>query len=394
MDRLDTTGILGGTFDPIHLGHLEMAEAVVREMGVRKMLFIPDGDPPHKGELADGRDRMNMVRLAIEGHTGFEANEAELNRPGVTYTVETLKELTLRAPRTRWLYVVGSDTLMVIETWRNFPEVAKLLSAIAVVPRPGDRRETVLSTAQRISAQYGVMVKVLDKPVSRISSTEVRYRAARHQALDGLVPPAVAHYIRAHKLYRQPMLEELRRTMTPARYKHTLGVEEMAIALAKKNGLDVRKAQLAALLHDGAKHMPMDEMVELVKDADAQTAPGEDESRALLHAAAGMVLAKEKFGVDDPEVLSAIRWHTTGRAGMTALDKVIYLADMIEPGRRFFPGLDLIREAAERDLDEAMAIAARRTVDYVRSRGMPLNERTLELLGSIEQQQRKKESAT
>ena len=97
-----------------------------------------------------------------------------------------------------------------------------------------------------------------------------------------------------------------------------------------------------------------------------------------------MVLARKRFGVEDPEVLSAIRWHTTGKKDMSLLDRIIYLADMIEPGRRPFPGMEEIRSAAYIDLDRAMRIAAGRTVRYVRSRGMPLNERTLELLKSLE----------
>ena len=125
-------------------------------------------------------------------------------------------------------------------------------------------------------------------------------------------------------------------------------------------------------------------MVRLVEKAGIETAPGEKESRALLHAAAGVVLAKKHFGVEDPQVLSAIRWHTTGKQGMSLLDRIIYLADMIEPGRRPFPGLEEIRSAACTDPDRAMRIAAVRTVGYVRSRGMPLNERTLELLNSLE----------
>ena len=125
-------------------------------------------------------------------------------------------------------------------------------------------------------------------------------------------------------------------------------------------------------------------MKALVRRWDIDTAPGEEDSRALLHAAAGMAAAQEKFSVTDPQVLSAIRWHTTGKPGMSRLDQIIYLADMIEPGRKDFPGLDLIRRTAWHDLDQAMLIAARRTVAYVKGRGMPLNPRTVELLDSLE----------
>ncbi len=376
-------GILGGTFDPIHLGHLKMAEAVSRELGIRRMLFIPDGDPPHKGELAPAQDRLNMVKLAIQGRPGFESSDMEVKRAGVTYTVDTLKQLRIHEPDGAFCYVVGADTLMVIETWRTFDAVAKALAILAVVPRPGIDEEALNRQAKYIATKYNLDIRVIAEPVSAIASTEVRRLAARHESLAGYVPETVERYIRSHKLYRDEMLEELRRTMTPARYRHTLGVEKAAAALAARNGIDVGKARLAALLHDSAKYMQVDEMKELVWRAGIPLAAGEDESRALLHAAAGMALAREKFSVTDDAVLSAIRWHTTGRAGMTTLDKVIYLADMIEENRRAFPGLEEIRCASEKNLDEGMRLAANRTVDYVRSRGMPLNERTLELLTSM-----------
>ena len=386
---MDTVGILGGTFDPVHLGHLGMAEAVMGALELRRVLMIPDGDPPHKGELAGGRDRLNMARLAVAGRLGLEVSDIEVKRQGTTYTVDTLRLLTGREMDTGYVYIVGSDTLKVIETWKSFDQVAAMLKGLAVVPRPGDGMDGLRRQAGLITKGYGLDIFLLDKCVSGVSSTLVRQRAARHQSLEGLVPAAVEKYIRSHRLYRDPMLEELRHTMTPARYRHTLGVEETALELAAIHHVDAGKARLAALLHDCAKHMGVQEMKELVHGAGIATAPGEEESRALLHAAAGMALAREKFGVSDPAVLSAIRWHTTGKPGMTPLEQVIYLADMIEPGRRDFPGLDAIRQAARSDLREAMLVAARRTVEYVNSRGMPLNERTVQLLESLEANEKK-----
>ncbi|MEA4897763.1 nicotinate-nucleotide adenylyltransferase [Bacillota bacterium Meth-B3] len=380
---MGTIGILGGTFDPIHLGHLKMAEAATRQLSIGRMLFIPDGDPPHKGTQASAEDRLNMVVLAIQGRPGFEASDVEVKRAGVTYTLDTLRSLRASEPDADFCYVVGADTLLTIETWHAFDEVASLLRMLVLVPRPGTPDPLIKSQMACISGKYRLDIRMIGQPVSNLSSTEVRQRAARHESLALYVPEPVERYIKARKLYHDPMLETLRHTMTPARYRHTLGVERMAVRLAQLHGVDVEQARLAALLHDCAKHMQVAEMAALVAREGIALAAGEGESRALLHAAAGTALAREQFHVTDGQVLDAIRWHTTGRVGMTALDKVIYLADMTEENRRAFPGLNEIREAAEVDLDQAMAIAARRTVDYVRTRGMPLNERTLELLESI-----------
>lgn len=382
---MDTVGILGGTFDPIHMGHMRMADEFVEQTNVKRVLFIPDGDPPHKNNLTNALDRYEMTRLAVEDRVGYEACDIEVRRVGKTYTYETLIDLRAIMPQTEFIYIVGSDTLMVIDSWRNFDQVAKLVKSIAVIPRPGDDREAVISKSEALFERFGAKIDILTGEVSDISASDVRFRAARFLPIDKMVPEKVEKYIKSRKLYSDKTLIALKKSMTPARYRHTLGVETTAAKMAQIFGEDADKARRAALLHDCAKHMPVEEMCALVDEYKIPTAPGERDSRALLHAAAGMALAQKQYGENDPDVLSAIRWHTTGKAGMNRLDKIIYLADMIEPDRRAFPGIDEIREATVTDLDLAMALAARRTVDYVRNRGMPLNVRTLELLESIGQ---------
>ncbi len=361
-----------------------MAEAALRDLDLDRVLIVPDGQPPHKGRVSPGRHRLAMARLAVQDRPGLRVSDMELRRQGITYTVDTLSRLRARHPQREYIYIVGSDTLMVLESWRAFGQAASLLAGMAVAQREGDQPADIERQAAYLTEKYGLRIYLLREAIAAVSSTQVRRLAARDQRLEGLVCPAVAQYIRRHRLYRDPMLEELRRTMTPPRYRHTLGVEQTALALAARHGVDPDKARLAALLHDCAKHMEEGEMRALVRQRGIATAPGEEDSRALLHAAAGMAAAQEKFGVTDPDVLGAIRWHTTGKPGMTPLEQIIYLADMIEPGRKDFPGLEQIRRAAWQDLDQAMLIAARRTVDYVKGRGMPLNPRTLELLSSLE----------
>ncbi|MDO4546943.1 MAG: nicotinate-nucleotide adenylyltransferase [Clostridia bacterium] len=380
---MELIGILGGTFDPIHTGHTRMAQAFVNKTGVRRVLFIPDGSPPHKSGLADANDRLEMCRIATREYPGFEPCDIEIRRAGTTYTFETLRELKKRVPDAGFIYIVGSDTMMIIETWKNFAEVAKMVRSIAVIPRPGDDRDALMRHKGRLFERYGVKIDILPCEVSDVSSSQIRFRLARFLPVSGMVEPEVEKYIKSHKLYRDDMLTSLKRTMTPARYRHTLGVEKTAVKMAGIFGEDEDKARTAALLHDCAKHMSVNDMCALVDEYGISTAAGERDSRALLHAAAGMALAQKQYAQTDPDILSAIRWHTTGKVGMNKLDKIIYLADMTEPGRRSFAGLDDIRKAAMTDLDKAMALAARRTVEYVKNRGMPLNERTVELLESI-----------
>ena len=135
---MERVGILGGTFDPIHVGHIQMAEAALRGLELSEVLIVPDGRPPHKGQVTPGRHRLAMARLAAEERPGLRVSDVELRRRGVTYTVDTLAHLRAKHPQRDYIYIVGSDTLMVLESWRAFGRAAALLAGVAVARREGD----------------------------------------------------------------------------------------------------------------------------------------------------------------------------------------------------------------------------------------------------------------
>lgn len=159
-------------------------------------------------------------------------------------------------------------------------------------------------------------------------------------------------------------LENVKNLLPERRYQHTLGVVQAALELADRFGADRDKAELAAILHDIAKYFPEEEMVETIRSH----AELDDEllnyHPSLWHAPVGALYVRDRLGVDDPEVLDAIRYHTTGRRGMTLLDKVVFLADYIEPGRDF-PGVQEVRDIARTDLDAACAQALANTIRFL-----------------------------
>lgn len=181
---------------------------------------------------------------------------------------------------------------------------------------------------------------------------------------------------------REKMEARLKKELDAPRYAHTLGVAKQAREMARRFGEDEEKAELAALLHDCAKCMPLAQMIKAAKDVPLD--PVMRESKALMHAVAGSCVARDVYGVEDEDVLSAIRWHTTGHAGMTKLEKIIYLADMIEPGRRTYPGLEALRVLCKQDLDLAMHQALSMSVSHVREDGKPLHPDTLAALEDYE----------
>ena len=181
---------------------------------------------------------------------------------------------------------------------------------------------------------------------------------------------------------REKMEYKLKKELDRQRFEHTLGVESTAREMARIFGEDEEKAALAGLLHDCAKCMPLSQMIKAAKHEDID--PVMKESKALMHALAGQCIAQSVYSVKDQDVLSAIRWHTTGHANMTALEKIIYLADMIEPNRKPFPGLETLRALCVKDLDEAMHMALRMSLEHVKTQGKTLHPDTLAALKNYE----------
>ncbi|MBQ2992082.1 MAG: bis(5'-nucleosyl)-tetraphosphatase (symmetrical) YqeK [Clostridia bacterium] len=181
---------------------------------------------------------------------------------------------------------------------------------------------------------------------------------------------------------REKMEYKLKKELDHQRFVHTLGVEKTAREMARVFSADEEKAALAGLLHDCAKCMPLSQMIKAARHENID--PVMKESKALMHALAGRCVARDVYGVEDEEVLSAIRWHTTGRADMTALEKIIYLADMIEPNRKMFDGLEALRALCMQDLDGAMHMALSMSLEHVRSQGKTLHPDTLAALKSYD----------
>ncbi|GBG06063.1 phosphohydrolase [Paenibacillus agaridevorans] len=175
---------------------------------------------------------------------------------------------------------------------------------------------------------------------------------------------------------RQEMIDRVRAEMPEKRWLHTEGVMATAIVLAERYGEDPQRAELAAILHDVAKFWPVDRQAAVIRD-NALSSDVLDYDKELWHALAGAWVAQREYGVTDPEVLDAINYHTSGRRGMTKLEKVVWLADYIEPGRNF-PGVDDIRALAEQSLDRAVLAGLDGTIGVLIARGKRIYPLTVE----------------
>lgn len=164
----------------------------------------------------------------------------------------------------------------------------------------------------------------------------------------------------------------LKNNLIENRYIHVLGVVETAIKLAKINEVDEKKAEIAALAHDIAKNMTIYELKEIIDKNNIELSYDEEENQEIWHSIVGPILAKEVFKIEDEEILSAMRWHTTGKENMSKLDKVIYMADMIEPNRNF-KGVDVLRRETFKDLDNGVLQGLNHTIKYLLNKDVPIN---------------------
>ncbi len=196
-------GVLGGTFDPIHLGHLAAAEAARSTLALDRVLFVPAGDPWLKAgaTISAGEHRLAMVRAAIEGLEAYEASTVEVDRPGPTYTEVTLAQLQeTYGPATELHFIVGADTVNDLARWHAPAEVLARCTLV-VMGRPA-QGELDLQSLDRIADGSSKRAVAVDLDVE-VSATEIRRRAAAGESLAGLVPDAVERYIKEHQLYKE-----------------------------------------------------------------------------------------------------------------------------------------------------------------------------------------------
>ncbi|RAK22461.1 putative HD superfamily hydrolase involved in NAD metabolism [Anoxybacillus vitaminiphilus] len=180
---------------------------------------------------------------------------------------------------------------------------------------------------------------------------------------------------------RHEALEMVKKQLTEHRYQHTIGVMETAVALAEQYGADVKKAELAAIFHDYAKFRPKEEMKRIILE---QNMPKDLllYNTELWHAPVGAYLVEKEAGISDVEILDAIRYHTSGRPNMTLLEKIVYLADYIEPGR-IFPGVDEVRELAKQDLNKALIKALKNTIQFLMNKNQTIYPDTFYTYNSL-----------
>ena len=276
-------GIMGGTFDPIHIGHLTIAEEMRQALDLDAVLFIPTGAPVFKKDqhVTDAHDRVEMVRLAVSDNPHFDVSTIEADREGDTFTVDTLREMREHYPdNVTFYFMVGSDSAATVGKWRGSKELAQLTHLVVAAGRPGSLQEDELCPI--IEAAGPFEYHIVHTSILAVSSTMLRDRLVKGDTCRYLIPERVREYIRDHGLYAgdeaiasscdqsseiDPLSKEfykarkaeLKTRVSSKRFKHIMGVADTCEQLAEQYGVDPKKARLAGLLHDWDKGMNDDE---------------------------------------------------------------------------------------------------------------------------------------
>lgn len=360
MERI---GIYGGTFNPPHIGHMRAAAHGVRTLELDRLLLIPDSVAPHKElpeDSATAQQRLDMLALSAKGLERASVSDMELKREGKSYTVDTVTQLRRENPKAELVLMMGTDMFLSFLSWKK-PEKIMAQASLAVFYR-GEKKERSAIDEQKARLEaMGAKVYLVENPVTAISSTDLR-RMLVFKCADPFLCPGVPEYIRQQGLYgtardyRGLPMEELEQVVTsllnPNRVAHVLGCRDTAVKLAKHWGADVTDAARAGILHDITKALDGPLQLTLCDEYGILLSKFSQENPKTLHALTGSLVAEQIFG-ENEAVVEAIRYHTTGRANMALLEKIIYVADYMEPCRDF-SGVEDLRAAAYRNLDEAM----------------------------------------
>lgn len=376
------TAIYGGSLNPPHLGHVKAAATVWEKLEPDRFLIIPTNIPPHK-DIAEGspspEQRMELCRLAFQDIPGVELSDMEIKREGRSYSADTVSILREKYPEDELYLVIGSDMFLSFCQWYKFQYLLENCVLTVLSREEDDRRELEKFKAE-MEEKYSARVLLLSHEPLPMSSEDVRDRLRLGLGSDMLPDAVYAEIIRKRYYDAEPELTWLRQKVIPMlsseRIAHTAGCEHEAVQLAKLWGEDPEKAAVAGILHDSTKNLRYDEQLILCDKYGIILDNAQKENPKLLHAITGAALAKDMFGVSE-EISQAIRWHTTGKPDMTTLEKIIYIADYIEPTRNF-DGVEQLRELAYEDLDKALTLGLEMSLEELRRQNVEPHRDTVE----------------
>ena len=361
----------GGTFDPPHSGHLHLLRQTTRQMHFDKIIVMPTAVPPHKEAARFLNDdvRYKAAQMLFSTVRSVVVSDWEIKKGGKSYSIDTIEYLVNEYSDHKIYFLMGSDMFLGFEKWYRFEDIAKLCTLLVAV-RVKDDISALRPMAQKLKQQYGAECQVLKMPIQERCSTQIR-----NGAVDDKLPLEVQYFLYGKKAL-EPLEQYLKENLTPQKYDHSYRVAEYAVQLAKIHGVDESQVYLASLLHDATKCWGKARQISYLNKRHYKLSPEDRQAPQIYHQITGALFAGEKFHIRDRSILNAIKCHTTGRERMNELDKILFLADSIEPARSY-EGVELMRQTALVDLDKAVLMNFDRSITYIIEKGFFLHPQTV-----------------
>ena len=385
-------GILGGSFNPVHLGHLFLANTVLSKLKLNRIVFIPAYRSPFKPVAEEmevsAHDRLDMLAAAISGDSRFAIDNCEIKREGVSYTVTTLEDIISRyQPDGKPVLIIGDDLAADFPQWHESDRILQLADIV------------VVCRINSAAVKYHFPHTLIENEVMNISSSMIRQKIGEKNAGNGisdwfsLVPSETRAIIEDRRLYgfqgneitdgcTQVNIRHVetaaRETLSIERFLHSRNGALHASDMCLRFGINPAAGYLAGIAHDLAKQTDNKHLIKIVKNAGMHITSLEKARPNLLHGKAAAVLLKERFCIHNKDILEAVEYHTSGSENMDALAKIIYIADKTECSRNIDPALrKMCREA---DLDSLLYAVLEKTIIKLQARELDLSEDTLLLL--------------
>ena len=362
-------GIYGGAFNPPHTGHIRAAEYAVQALHLDRLLLIPSATSPHKPLPAGSampEQRLEMTKLWAGEK--MEVCDIELSRGGTSYTYETVEQLKKQYPNEELILFMGTDMFLSFHTWKEPQRILACVS-LAVFYRGDKGEQAAIAQKKQEYETAGHRVYLVENPVTEISSTQLRRMLVFRCAKPFMDEKVLAHIEKnglygTAKDYKHLPMEELEQVvidlLNPNRVRHVLGCRDTAAELARVWGADETDAARAGLLHDITKALDGPLQLTLCREYGKVLDEFSENNPKTLHALTGSLVAERIFG-ENEAVVKAIESHTTGKPAMNTLEKIIYVADYMEPNRDF-PGVEKLRRLAYTDLDGALKLGLEMTL--------------------------------
>lgn len=375
------------------------AQTAIAALNLDKLLLVPAAIPPHKA-LPQGtpapEHRLAMVEKMADAMRlpAVEVCPIELHRQGPSYTSDTLEEIRAQYPGAELWLLVGTDMFLTLHLWHQPEEIFRLAGVCAFGRTERDGEAVFAPQRDYLAHTFGARLTTITLPgLVDISSTRLRELLGRGEGREYLLP-AVYGYILMNRLYgtsadlKHLELPELRACsysmMRAKRVPHVIGVEEEAAKLALRWGADPVLARRAGVLHDCTKYLELPEQLELCQTYGVELDELERQAVKLLHAKTGACIARAVFGEPDA-VYQAIFWHTTAKADMTTLEKILYVADYMEPNRDF-EGVERLRKLAYEDLDKALLLGVEMTIQEMEEKKRVIHPKTIQARDYLREQ--------